>query len=117
MSSDQVCTLSGVEELKSRLEKKEKKKIVIIGGSHSAFSAAWVCLNKLTVFSTQFQIYIIHRTPVKVFYGTKREAERDKYYDYDAPNKCGQIHPFGGLRGDAKDLYRSVKRGEETRIR
>jgi hypothetical protein len=29
----------------------------------------------------------------------------------------GQINPFGGLRGDAKDLWRAVKNGEETRVR
>jgi hypothetical protein len=117
MTSDDVCTLAGVEILKSKLEKKEKKKIVIVGGSHSAFSAAWICLNKLTVFNSEFQIYIIHRTAIKVFYATKKEADKDKYHDYDAPNKCGQIHPFGGLRGDAKDLYRSIRTGQETKIR
>jgi len=117
MTSDDVCTNAGVATLKAKLEKKDKKKIVIIGGSHSAFSAAWICLNRLTLFSNEFQIYILHRTSVKVFYATKKEAEKDKYYDYDAPNKCGQIHPFAGLRGDAKSLYRSIKSGQETRIR
>jgi hypothetical protein len=117
MTSDDVCTLAGIEQLKAKLENKDKKKIVIIGGSHSAFSAAWICLNKLTIFNSDFQIYIVHRTAVKVFYATKKEADRDKYHDYDAPNKCGQIHPFGGVRGDAKALYRSIRSGQETKIR
>ena len=29
----------------------------------------------------------------------------------------GQIHPFGGLRGDAKQLWREVKNGTEQRVR
>ena len=117
MSSDEVCTSEGVTSLAAKLEKKDKKKIVIIGGSHSAFSAAWICLNKLTLFTSEFQIYIIHRSAIKVFYATKREADKDKYHDYDTPNKCGQIHPFGGLRGDAKSLYRSIRSGKESKIR
>ena len=52
-----------------------------------------------------------------MFYNNKKEADKDKYYDYDVVNKCGQIHPFGGLRGDAKALHRDVKCGRETRIR
>ena len=66
-----------------------RRRIVIIGGSHSAFSAAWVCLNRLqreqqqqqqqhaaesSQTQTQTQtaaleagsIYIIHRGPIKV---------------------------------------------------
>ena len=47
MKSDDVCSQKGVELLNEKLGSKEKKKVVIIGGSHSAFSAAWVLLNKL----------------------------------------------------------------------
>ena len=76
------------------------------------------CLNKLDAnINAEMQIYILHRSPIKVYYATKREAQKDKYYGYDTPNKCGQIHPFGGLRGDAKALYRSIKTGQEPRIR
>ena len=32
-------------------------------------------------------------------------------------NKHGQINPFGGLRGDAKDLYLNIRNGSETRVR
>jgi hypothetical protein len=34
-----------VAELCARIKNENKKKIVIIGGSHSGFSAAWVLLN------------------------------------------------------------------------
>lgn len=118
ISSDEVCTREGIAVLHSRLKGKDKKKVVIVGGSHSAFSAAWICLNKLDAnINAEMQIYILHRSPIKVYYATKREAQKDKYYGYDTPNKCGQIHPFGGLRGDAKALYRSIKTGQEPRIR
>ena len=67
MKSDDVCSQKGVEILNEKLGSKEKKKVVIIGGSHSAFSAAWVLLNKLDeAIRNDFQIYILHRTSIKV---------------------------------------------------
>ena len=32
-------------------------------------------------------------------------------------NKHGQVHSFGGLRGDAKTLYTAVRKGGEGRVR
>jgi hypothetical protein len=96
---------------------------VIIGGSHSAFSAAWICLNKLgwnksaDSSAANHSIYLVHRHDIKVFYACKRDADRDKYVSYEGINKQGQIHPFSGLRGDAKALYRNIRTGLETRVR
>ena len=51
--SDDACTDEGVRLIEARLLKAAAHrlplKVVIIGGSHSAFSAAWVCLNKVKV--------------------------------------------------------------------
>jgi len=54
-----------------------------------------------------------------VFYASKKEAEEAGYTDYTKANvnKWGQIHPFGGIRGDARDLYNAVRGGKEPRIR
>lgn len=138
-SSDYICTTSGIQELINKLRNYPRKRIVIIGGSHSAFSAAWICLNKLgwykesdsplyssinsnntnssTNTSSNHSIYIVHRHEIKVFYACKKDADRDKYVSYEGINKQGQIHPFSGLRGDAKALYRNIKTGTETRVR
>lgn len=123
----------GIQELINKLRNYPRKRIVIIGGSHSAFSAAWICLNKLgwygdsdstlqsTISSSQnssnHSIYIVHRHEIKVFYACKRDADRDKYVSYEGINKQGQIHPFSGLRGDAKALYKNIRTGVETRVR
>ena len=54
----------------------------------------------------------------QVFYATKKEAEQDGYSDIGVVNRTtGQIHPFGGLRGDAKALWRDVRNGKEQRVR
>lgn len=207
VSSDFVCTEEGIEEIRRRVKKSirncGKHKIVIVGGSHSAFSAAWICLNKLghmdkeknqddkkvekdlskvgncknmndeninrescdskkanqkdgdkdindsistsldnsvdlkkmkdikvmdkggvskaSSSSTKMEkeknitlndssnnsVLILHRSFIKVFYSTKKEADTDYYHDIGVVNKStGQIHPFGGLRGDSKALWR-----------
>jgi hypothetical protein len=171
VSSDFVVTEEGIEDIRKRVRKSIKNfgkhKIVIVGGSHSAFSAAWICLNKLgdgdkdkdkvkddkkmdrdgvdgskdkevdkgaskaTSLSTKIEkekntisndssnsVLILHRSFIKVFYSTKKEADTDYYHDIGVVNKStGQIHPFGGLRGDSKALWREVKQGRESRVR
>ena len=47
IGSDYACTSAGVQELADRIRKSGKRRVVIIGGSHSAFSSAWICLHKL----------------------------------------------------------------------
>ncbi len=138
ISSDRVCTVEGIEEVKKRLlaqtetssgssvtkGKTKNKRIVIVGGSHSAFSAAWMCLHKLGLDKEQHgsleksSVCIMHRSAIRVFYATRKEAEADTYDNIGHVNKItGQIHPFGGLRGDAKTLWRGIKQGRETRVR
>ena len=132
-----MCTEEGIAEVKRRLLAADtaitgstakpgcvrNKRIVIVGGSHSAFSAAWMCLNKLGLETEvgslgTSSIMISHRSAVRVFYACKKDAELDNYDNIGHINKLtGQIHPFGGLRGDAKELWRGIKQGREQRVR
>jgi hypothetical protein len=184
ISSDFAVTEAGVAEIKARLAKAASQgvtgrtagRVVIVGGSHSSFSAAWICLHKLKdaignapsssgcnyasqetkvesagssskgeeyLSFCQSGVCIVHKSNIKVFYCTKGDADKDGY-NPDASVSLsgsfskqgggmavggpstpagqkgwvrGQIHPFGGLRGDAKDLWRSVKNGTEARVR
>lgn len=168
MTSDVVCTQEGIVELRQRLLTSPKTaansstgmgKVVIIGGSHSAFSAAWICLNKLveeesipisipvpnnnantnnnpltspgkpannnnTTSNNRIKIgnsgiCILYRSPMKVFYATKAEADHDSYAEavLYMNRTTGQINPFGGIRGDAKELWRAIRSNREPRIR
>jgi hypothetical protein len=105
----------------------DKKRIVIVGGSHSAFSAAWMCLHALGLTNEESNkhgslgnssIIMLYRSAVRVFYATKKEADSDGYEDIGIINKTtGQIHPFGGIRGDSKKLWRDVRGAREPRVR
>ena len=142
IASDRVCTAEGIEEVRRRMHHapRRQQRIVIVGGSHSAFSAAWMCLNKLGIHSNNnavdaapaaageagdvsgnfgaSSICILHRSPIRVFYASKREAEADgNDYIGTVHRSTGQVHPFGGLRADAKELWQRVRRGKEPRLR
>lgn len=173
MCSNDVLSLGGIDRLHSKLGSKERK-ICIVGGAHSAFSVAWLCMHgEAAQFSKNFfqldtrsrkraspscsatktehlfsyslsfihdearvrsaadslvnvysnankrcvSITILHRSPVRVFYSSKNEADSDNYTDYKQTNRHGQIHAFAGLRGDAKDMYNDILNGREVRVR
>ena len=120
-----------------------RSRIAVIGGSHSAFSVLWTLLTKCTVQNenmaadsdakgdgaglpatplpypfTPQGILLLHRSPVTVFYNTTAQADKDSYvYSKTKVNSAGQVNVFGGLRGDAKALYRRLVEGKETKVK
>jgi hypothetical protein len=65
-------------------------------------------------------ITILHRDGIKVFYKKVADAQADGYTNFkksDFGNENGYLYSFTGLRGDAKELYRNVSDGNETRLR
>ena len=64
-------------------------------------------------------IKILYRDRIRVFYGTVNQAKNDGYTDFSESifsNKNGFVYSYTGLRGDAKFLYKQVKRGDEKRV-
>ncbi|ETI43807.1 hypothetical protein L914_10922 [Phytophthora nicotianae] len=61
-------------------------------------------------------IMILHRSPVRCYYGSKKEAEVDGV-DASRVDRSGCVNTFTGLREDAKRLFKSVKSGREVRVR
>jgi lysine/ornithine N-monooxygenase len=157
--SDWVLQKDGYIKLYENIVKNNKKRIVIIGGSHSAFSCAWIILNCPSSYNNiklgedlihrtcnrcedckcfgtitdrnwyigkqsiadqvDVNIKILYRDHIRVFYSTEQDAINDGYTCYnkrEALNKQGRVYPFIGIRGDAKELYKKITRGEEKRI-
>lgn len=66
------------------------------------------------------QIIILYKDEVKVFYQKVQDAINDGYTCFDKSafaNDNGYLYSFTGLRGDAKELYRSIMKGTEKRVR
>ncbi|KAH9129117.1 hypothetical protein LEN26_009024 [Aphanomyces euteiches] len=116
--SDYVLRESGRSELSAVLAKAKEKKVCIVGGSHSAFSVAWVLLHKMQkedAFGPK-DITMLHRGPIRCYYATKKEAEADGVV-VEKTDKCGSVNTFTGLREDAKALYHAITAGREPRVR
>ena len=54
---------------------------------------------------------------MRVFYTSRRDADKDGYSDYEGTNNHGQVHAFAGLRGDAKVFFNDILHGREQRVR
>ena len=55
-----------------------------------------------------------------MFYNKVANAAQDGYKEYSDVNfsrQNGYLYSFTGLRGDAKRLYTSIRKGEEKRVK
>lgn len=124
--SDSVLQKNGSQALREYLRNKQAPKVCIVGGSHSAFSVGWVLLNKIanpkskrTEDEIRFEprsITQIHRSPIRCYYQTQKEAEADGF-GFCPTDRSGAVNTFTGLREDAKRLYKDIRSGKENRIR
>jgi len=96
--------------------------IVIVGGSHSAWAAAYNCINKMsqTCSFEKGSIVILHRSPIRLYYGTLLEA-LDAGYTVDPVNDVcpltGRVNRYGGLRYFINTFAQQVLlSGQEKRI-
>ena len=110
MPSDRLLTRGGALLAAARLARHAgTPRAVILGGSHSAFSAAWTLLEKLPgVAFVERGVQILHRSPPRVFYPSRQAAQNDGYAfaEADVCPATGRVHRLGGLRGDGRDLWR-----------
>lgn len=115
MLTQELLTQSGLRRALARLRQAGTTKVVIIGGSHSALSAAWALLDALPATAPfpfrAGDIHILHRRPMRVFYPSAADARADGYTAFSQLDICPltrRVHRLGGLRGDARQLYRCV---------
>lgn len=111
MLSDVVLTPAGVDELRRRLNERPNRKIVIIGGSHSAVSSAWTLLNKSGLEFGAGAITILHREKLKLFYPSPQAALDEGYTDFDENDVCpltGRLYRLAGFRFDSRELLMRI---------
>jgi hypothetical protein len=109
--------LKGIEALPKR-----QGCIVIIGSSHSSFSAAWRLLHDPLVasYATGKQIYILQRSELVKLRCSPEFADAHAL-PYDVDNDIcpvtGLVYRNAGLRKDARDLYLQMQSGKEKRVK
>ena len=112
VSSHRLLTNGGAEEVARRLARTGRKpQVVILGGAHSAFSAAWILLERIPALHFGAQgVQILHRTQPRPTY-TSRDAARADGYDFSESDVCqatGRVHRLGGLQGDGREVWRGI---------
>ena len=91
--------------------------MVILGGSHSAFSAVWALTNLLPDMFSLASIQLLYRNRLRIFYPSAEEALLDSYSDFTAEDICPVTHRvfrLDGLRGDARQVWRRLARRPGT---
>ena len=98
-----------------RVIEKDIKDVVVIGGSHSAFSAIDFIMNQHTHVN---HFTVIARDPIKIYFGSKQEAQAAGYnYDkHDVCKQTGRVSRFTGIRGSAKSVALNALKGTQQGV-
>jgi len=109
--TEHVLDADGPARLEKMLAAAGHRRVVIIGGSHSAFSSAWVLLNEVNAEFGPGDITMLHRSTPRIFYPTAADAHADGYTDFGAGDLCpltDRVYRLAGLRWDSRELLRRI---------
>jgi hypothetical protein len=112
MTSDMVLTAKGLARTQRILEEAGNRRIVILGGSHSAYSVAWAITHFLPHVPFQTgDIVMLARRPPRIFYEDRNAADADLYpvSEYDICPRTLRVNRLGGLRGNGRDMWRRIE--------
>ncbi|MBN9087483.1 MAG: hypothetical protein J0J01_11290 [Reyranella sp.] len=111
MPSNELLSHEGLAEANEILRTAGDRRVVIVGGSHSAYAVAWALLELRGARQLgDGQLVILQRRPPRVFYPDKAAAEVDDY-PVDPGDICprtGRVNRMGGLRGHGRDIWRRI---------
>ena len=119
VSSHRLLSRGGAEEVARRLARAPRSpRVLVVGGAHSAFSAAWLLLERIPGLSFGPQgVRILHRSEPRPTYASRAAAHVD-FYEFSESDVCpatGRVHRLGGLQGDGRELWRRMNRKPGTR--
>ncbi|OBI89251.1 hypothetical protein A9X00_21360 [Mycobacterium sp. 1245805.9] len=112
VSSHRLLSRGGAQEVARRLARAQgSPRVVVLGGSHSAFSAAWMLLERIPGLSFGPRgVQILHRSEPRPTYPSRAAAHVD-FYEFSESDVCaatGRVHRLGGLQGDGREVWRRM---------
>ena len=117
MPSDRALSSGGLREANDILSAAGRRRILILGGSHSAYAVAGALLGLPAAERlTAGQIAILQRREPRVFY-PDRNAACDDLYDVVSGDICPRtqrVNRMGGLRGYGREMWRQIARRPRT---
>jgi len=111
MPSNELLSHAGLAEADTILGTAGERRIVILGGSHSAYAVAWALLELPGAAHLKAgQIAIVQRRPPRVFYPDQAAADVDGYpvHPGDICPRTRRVNRMGGLRGHGRDIWRRI---------
>jgi hypothetical protein len=101
-------TKAGLEAARQRLAGLSDPKAAIVGGSHSAVSAANALLNIFPAIAwAPGSIAVLHRKPMRPMYQTPALARADGFDAFNGDDICaktGRVFPLAGFRSASREL-------------
>ncbi len=117
MVADRIMTHRGIREAIAIARLNPDRPIVILGGSHSAYSSAGALVKRLpSDVAPWLRVVIVQRDAPCVFYPSEAAA-RDDGYLLEAGDVCPRtlrVNRLGGLRGDGREMWRRIHRRPGT---
>jgi hypothetical protein len=111
MPSDRALSIAGLKEADQILAEAGQRPILILGGSHSAYSVAGAFLELPGAERlAKGQIVILQRREPRIFY-PDRQAAFDDLYDVAPGDICPRtqrVNRMGGLRGFGREMWRQI---------
>jgi hypothetical protein len=117
MPSDRALSSDGLRQANHILAAAGRRRILLLGGSHSAYAVADALLRLPAADGLAAgQIEILQRREPRVFY-PDRNAACDDLYDVDPGDICPRtqrVNRMGGLRGYGREMWRQMARRPRT---
>ena len=111
LPSNDLLSHEGLAEANEILRTAGDRRIVILGGSHSAYAVAWALLELPGAKHLgDGQLAIVQRRPPRVFYPDKAAADADGYPvdPGDICQRTQRVNRMGGVRGHGRDIWRRI---------
>jgi len=111
MPSNDLLSHAGLAEANAILGTAGDRRVVILGGSHSAYAVAWALLELPAAARLKAgQVVIVQRRPPRVFYPDRAAADADGYpvHPGDICPRTKRVNRMGGLRGHGRDIWRRI---------
>jgi hypothetical protein len=113
MPSDRALSSAGLGEADRALAEANGRPIIILGGSHSAYSVAGALLELPAAAAlAPGQIVILQRREPRIFY-PNRDAALEDLYPVEPGDICPRtqrVNRMGGLRGFGREMWRQIAR-------
>ncbi len=118
LPSNTLLTQAGLAKANEIISEAHARRIVLVGGSHSAYAAAWALLElPATRRLDDGQLVILQRRPPRIYYRDAAEATADNYpfTPGDICPRTQRVNRMGGLRGHGRDIWRRIYRPADVR--